>query len=128
MKSAEFLGLCTRQVIRLKNRFWQKGAEGHIHGNAGRKPAHGILDDLKDVVLQLFYEKYFDHNFTHFTEQLHDNEGIVFSRPSVSRMLKTSGIKSKKSVKHRCRVHPLRQRKEASGIMWRMQFLQFVRH
>ena len=117
-EAAELLGLCTRQIIRLKNRFRQKGADGLIHGNAGRKPAHAIPDDLKGVVLQLFQEKYFDHNFTHFTEQLHDNEGIVISRPSVSRMLKASGIRSKKSVKHRRRVHQLRQRKEAAGMMW----------
>ena len=48
-ESAELLGLCTRQIIRLKNRFRQKGAEGLIHGNAGRKPAHAIPDDLKNT-------------------------------------------------------------------------------
>ena len=48
-ESAELLGLCTRQIIRLKNRFRQKGAEGLIPGNAGRKPAHAIPDDLKNT-------------------------------------------------------------------------------
>jgi transposase len=117
-EAAQLLGLCTRQVIRLKNRFRLKGAEGLIHGNTGRKPVHAISDDCKQAVLQLFQEKYFNHNFSHFTEQLCDNELIMVSRPTVSRTLRASGIKSKKSVKHRHRVHQLRQRKEAAGMMW----------
>jgi transposase len=117
-EAAQLLGLCTRQVIRLKNRFRLKGAEGLIHGNTGRKPVHAISDDCKQAVLQLFQEKYFNHNFSHFTEQLCDNELIMVSRPTVSRILRASGIKSKKSVKHRHRVHQLRQRKEAAGMMW----------
>ena len=48
-EAAELLGLCTRQIIRLKNRFRQKGADGLIHGNAGRKPVSTIPGDLERV-------------------------------------------------------------------------------
>ena len=116
--AAERLNITTRQVMRLKKTYNEKGATGMIHGNAGRLSWHAITDEVKIKVTELFREKYYDHNFSHFTERLNEEEEIAISLSSVRRILKAYGIKSKRTVRHKHQVHRLRPRKVAAGMMW----------
>ncbi len=43
-----------------------------IHGNRNRMPKHRIGDDIRADVLRLFREKYYDFNFSHFTDLLNE--------------------------------------------------------
>ena len=45
--AAERLNITTRQVMRLKKTYTEKGATGMIHGNAGRLSWHAITDEVK---------------------------------------------------------------------------------
>ena len=117
-EAAEYLGISARQVMRLKARFAKDGICGMVHGNAERKPKHSISAEVRERILDLFKEKYYDHNFSHFTERLNEIEGISVSRSSASRVLRAGGIKSKRAVKRRPRAHCPRQRKPVPGIMW----------
>ena len=124
-EAAEKLGLCRRQVIRLKKKFAALGNNGLIHGNRGRQPAHTIGDDLRNSVLRLFQEKYPDFNFSHFTDMLNEEEGVYISRASVMRILTGAGIQSKKHIRRRPKLHRGRPRKEAARMLWQTDATSF---
>ena len=117
-EAAEKLGLCGRQIIRLKKKYSGQGDVGLIHGNRGRAPKGRIGDDVRTLVLELYQEKYYDFNFSHFTEYLNEKEGVRISRNSVTRILNEGGIRSKKSVKRRGKLHRSRPRRTAPGMLW----------
>ena len=119
------LGLCRRQVIRLKKKFVAQGDKALIHGNRGRQPAHTIGDDVRNTVLKLFQDKYHDFNFSHFTDMLNEEEGVYISRASVARILASAGIRSKKHIKRRPKLHRGRPRKEAAGMLWQTDATSF---
>ena len=117
-EAAEKLGVCGRQIIRLKKKYAEQGDMGLIHGNRGRAPKSRIGDDARTLVLELYQEKYYDFNFSHFTECLNEKEGLRISRNSVARILNEGGIRSKKSVKRRGKLHQSRPRRTAPGMLW----------
>ena len=57
-EAAERLGICGRQIIRLKKKYAEQGDVGLIHGNRGRAPKGRIGDDVRSLVLGLYQEKY----------------------------------------------------------------------
>lgn len=119
------LGICTRQIIRLKKKFMVAGDAALIHGNRNRRPKHRIGDDIRADVLRLFQEKYYDFNFSHFTDLLNEKEGISVSRASVARILAAAGIVSKKHVRRRPKLHRGRPRKVAAGMLWQTDATKF---
>lgn len=93
-EAAITLGLSLRQVRRLVAGYRQHGAEVLAHGNRGRKPQHALDDNVRQRVLALAQTKYERCNTQHFTELLAEREGIVLSRSTVRRLLKSVGITS----------------------------------
>jgi transposase len=117
-EAAETLGVTSRQLRRVKSKYIEKGAEGLIHGNRGRKPRHSLSQEVKSQVLRLFEEKYSDSNFCHFSELLEEHESIKLSPSSIGRILKSAGKESKKSVKRRPKKHRRRDRRTQAGLLW----------
>ena len=78
-RAALTLGITKRQVYRLIKVYREKGKAGFVHGNRGRKPVSTIPDATRDLVLDLYKTKYYEANFTHFTELLERIEGIKLS-------------------------------------------------
>ena len=64
-EAANELGICRRQVIRLKKKYIEQGAMGLIHGNRGRQPNHSLGAEIRTQVLDLYRQKYYDFNFSH---------------------------------------------------------------
>ena len=98
-RAAITLGITKRQVYRLINLYKEKGKEGFIHGNRGRKPASTIPDATKKLVLDLYKTKYFEANFVHFTELLERMEGIKLSVSTVTTILEADYILSPRVTK-----------------------------
>lgn len=119
VEAAELLGLSTRQVLRLKKRYIEEGAEGIAHKNRGRKPAHTIPDDVKEMVSELYRSKYLGSNNCHFTELLQEHESLKLSVSSVRRILLEHGLKQAKP-KRRKKVHQPRDRKSQAGMLWQI--------
>ncbi len=110
------LGISYRQARRLKKRYVQGGPARLVHGNRGRPVAHALPPDLAERVVALHEHPYAGFNDTHFTEMLHDFEGIHLSRESVRRILRRAGRPPKRTrrpPKHRSR----RPRKPVCGMM-----------
>lgn len=124
-EAAVELGICRRQIIRLKKKYTKQGDRGLIHGNRGRQPRHSLKDEARAAVLSLYQQKYYDFNFSHFTERLNEEEGISISRSSVARILKAEGITSKKSVKRKPRLHRSRPRRASAGELWQTDATPF---
>ena len=53
-EATERLGICGRQIIRLKKKYAEQGDVGLIHGNRGRAPKGRIGDDVRALVLDLY--------------------------------------------------------------------------
>lgn len=98
-RAALTLGITKRQVYRLIKVYQEKGKAGFIHGNRGRKPATTIPDDTRRLVLDLYKTKYYEANFTHFTELLERIEGIKLSVSTVTSILEADYILSPRVTK-----------------------------
>jgi Integrase core domain. len=119
-EGAAYLGLTTRQVIRLKKKYLtQGGAQALAHRNRGRKPAHAIPEEVKNVAAALYVAKYNGSNHCHFAELLAEHEAIQVSPSSVRRILLAKGIKQAKQ-RRRGKTHSPRQRKAQAGMLWQI--------
>ena len=95
-RAALTLGCTVRHINRMLAGYHLSGKEYFIHGNKGRKPIRTISDDIKLSVIDLYRKKYYDANFTHYTELLEKNEDISISASSVSKILESEYILSPK--------------------------------
>ncbi|MGL6063915.1 MAG: hypothetical protein ACRC0S_02405 [Fusobacteriaceae bacterium] len=75
------------------------GKSFFMHGNRSRKPSTCLSDEVKERILKLYKEKYFDFNFFHFHEKLITVEDIFCSYPTVKTLLYANRILSTKSHK-----------------------------
>ena len=98
-RAALTLGITKRQVYRLIKIYKEKGKEGFVHGNRGRKPVTTIPDETRALVLDLYKTKYYKANFTHFTELLERIEGIKLSVSTVTSILEADYILSPRVTK-----------------------------
>lgn len=73
------LNLSLRSIYRLVKVYNTKGKEGFIHGNRDRKPISSISDEIKNKIIKLYKEKYYDCNFKFFMELLSKKENINIS-------------------------------------------------
>ncbi len=64
------LNLCLRQIDKLKRKYVTDGKDGFIHGNRGKENQNKKGDDLINEIEQLYLDKYYDFNFTHFYEDI----------------------------------------------------------
>jgi transposase len=96
-QAARKLGISGRQVQYLKKAVREQGEASVIHGNAEKPPANYTDEQLRQRIIALKQSAAYEQtNFTHFRELL---EGMRVSYATLCRMLKASGIASKR--KHR---------------------------
>ena len=98
-RAALTLNLSRRQVNRLLIAYRNRGKAAFIHGNTGRRPVTAIPEDTKQKIIGLYKEKYYDANFTHFTELLASFESINLSVGSVTSILEKEWILSPRVTK-----------------------------
>ena len=95
-RAALTLGYSVRHINRMLAGYQKSGKEYFSHGNKGRKPANTIKDETRSVIVDLYRSKYYDANFTHYTELLEKHECISVSPSSVSKILEEEYILSPK--------------------------------
>jgi len=110
--AAAALGMSVRQVQRMKGRVKRDGPSGVRHGNRGRPSSHAFPPELKERVIALAHERYFDFNFSHLSEML-EEEGIQVNRETLRQWLRPEGFgtKARKQRRHRKR----RKRSDKEG-------------
>ncbi|MDR2975894.1 MAG: helix-turn-helix domain-containing protein, partial [Streptococcaceae bacterium] len=94
--SAE-LALTVRQVNRLVVAYKTSGKASFVHGNRGTRPRHAMPESVRAKILELYHEYPLAPNFVHFTEDLSQKHGIVYSDTTIRKLLYQEGILSPKS-------------------------------
>ena len=79
-RAAIELGCSRRHVNRLIKGYKEKGKAFFVHGNRGRKPVNAIGNDVREEILTLYDNKYYEANFSHYAELLEKYEGIAVSK------------------------------------------------
>lgn len=117
-KAAITLRCTVRHINRMIKGYKEKGKEYFVHGNKGRKPIHTIPEKTKALVLDLYLNKYWDANFTHFTELLNKYENISISESVVRSILMDASIlspKAQRSTKKKMKKKLEEQKKKATS-------------
>jgi transposase len=93
------IGCSERHINRLITGYKEKGKAFFVHGNRGRQPATTIPVDTKQLILDLYRNKYYDCNLIHFSELLAEKESIKVSVGTISSILRKAYIISPKAHK-----------------------------
>jgi transposase InsO family protein len=118
-RGAKLLGICARQMKRLRRKLKERGVKGLLHGNRDKAPWNKTASEKIKQVLELARGRYRGFNDAHLTEKLREKEKIVLSRPTVRTILRQAGIAAvrKRGVK---RHYKRRERKAQEGalLLW----------
>lgn len=98
-RAAIKLDCSIRSIDRMIVGYKSKGKEFFIHGNRGKIPAKALPIELKNQIEQLYLSKYYDCNYTVFTEFLAERENIFVSVDEVRVLLRDRYILSPRSHK-----------------------------
>lgn len=115
-QAAELLGVSERQARRMKQRYKRDGPSAMAHGNRGRRPANAVPDAVRTRIEEAARTLYAGYNHSHIHESLTEEQGVVVSRPTVARLLRSAGIHSprrRRPRKHRSR----RERMPQEGML-----------
>ncbi len=93
------LGITKRHVNRLIKAYKQRGKAAFLHGNRGRKPVTTVAEYIRKDVVDLYRTKYYEANFSHFTELLEKYEDIHLSVSCVTGILEAENILSPRVTK-----------------------------
>lgn len=96
-RAAIALNCTVRHANRMILGYEKEGKAFFIHGNRGRKPAHSIDDNTKQLIIDLYRTIYWDANFTHYAELLAKHESINISPTTVNAILMKEFILSPKA-------------------------------
>ena len=113
-RAALILGCTKRHINRMLAGYRKEGRAFFVHGNKGRKPATTIPLQVRNAVLDLYRTKYYGANFQHYTELLHEHEGIRISTSSVVKILEARKNGSEK-LSSKKKKRPLPKRKPISS-------------
>ena len=125
-RAALELGVTKRHINRMIRGYREQGKAFFLHGNRGRRPATTLPAETRHMLVDLYRAKYYDANFTHYTELLTDLEGIHVSVSSVTSALEAAGIYSpritkarKKRIRHNLRIQQenTRSKRKKSEIL-----------
>jgi transposase len=104
---------CQRAIAAVK----KDGMRGIHHGNSGRVPKNKSCAILKQDVVRLMKEKYFDFNLTHLAEKLLLCEGIRVKRETLRTWAHEVGTPKKTRRRSSNKIHQLRPRMPRMGML-----------
>ena len=109
---AELINLSYRQTKRLWNGYKNQGVKALISKKRGAKSNRALCDSLKQKIVSMIVDKYFNCKPGFITEKLRDNEGVKVSDETVRQLM----IEHNLWIPNRkTKVHKRRNRKECEG-------------
>ena len=125
-RASLILGCTKRHINRMLQGYSRSGKDFFIHGNRGKKPATTISIEIRQKVIDLYRNKYFEANFEHYTELLKKNEDISISASSVMSILESEYILSPKATKAKRRriKQKLKEQKKAAKTKKELSSIQ----
>lgn len=113
-KAAEDLGLCCKQVFRIRQRFREEGPKGLISKRRGKRSNNHLSSDLIQKALSLIKEKYNDYGPTLVSEKLEEKHCLKLSRETLRQLMIKEGIWKVKRVKDK-KIYARRTRRSKFG-------------
>ncbi len=116
-KASIIIGCSERRINQLINIYKTQGKFGFIHKSKYNIPVNKLDSSFREKIVNLYKEKYYDFNFTHFREKLRDIENINIPYGTLYNILSEGNIKSPKKNKKskKQNLHPSRERKKYFG-------------
>lgn len=96
-RAAIKLGCTIRTINRLIILYKSEGKQGFIHKNRGRPPITKINEDIKNEVVNYYFNEYSDANLTHFIEILLKDKNISISIETLRKWLFECNVLSPKA-------------------------------
>ena len=112
--ASKILGISCRQTRRLLKAYRQQGAKGLVSKKRGKQSNNKICEEIKQSILVITKERYFDFGPTFLKEKLLDNHNIGVSRETLRKWLIAENIWLAKSNR-KIRVHQMRERRSCFG-------------
>ena len=114
-QAAEILGISDRHMRRWRERYEEGGFRGLFDRRCGKPSPKRVPVAVVERVLQLYREKYFDLNLSHFHEKLSGEHQIELSYSWVKGVLQGAGLveRGRKRGVHRKR----RERRPLPGML-----------
>jgi transposase len=102
-EAAEVMGISYRQGRRIYRRYVSEGDKGLVHRNRGRPSNRSKPCELREIVLALYREQYWDFGPTLAAEKLVERDGYEVDHETLRRWLLTAGLwkRQRKRPKHR---------------------------
>jgi len=102
-EAAEVMGISYRQGRRIYRRYVTEGDKGLIHRNRGRPSNRRKPCELREAVLGLYSERYWDFGPTLAAEKLVERDGYEVDHETLRRWLLAAGLwkRQRKRPKHR---------------------------
>lgn len=101
-EASNALSVSYRQTLRIRDRYVVEGDKGLVHRSRGKPSHNGYLSDVRENVLSLYQEKYYDFGPLLFSEKLEEDHGIQISDETVRLWLLKARVWSKK---RKCLAH-----------------------
>ena len=115
-EASKLLGLCVRQVKRIKANVKKAGIAGVVHGNRNKKSNRKTSEEITKKVKEYLHKTYHDFNPLLAKEKLLELNKIDLSKETVRQLMIKEGLwKSRK--KHEAKKHFWRERKDNYGEM-----------
>ena len=102
-EAAEVMGVSYRQGRRIYKRYVSEGDKGLVHRNRGRPSNRSKSCALKEIVLALYREQYWDFGPTLAAEMLEERDGYEVDHETLRRWLLAAGLwkRQRKRARHR---------------------------
>ncbi len=113
-EASKILGISCRQTRRLLKAYRQQGAEGLVSKKRGKQSNNKICEEIKQNILAITKERYFDFGPTFLKEKLFENHNVEVSRETLRKWLIAENIWLAKS-NGKPRVHQMRERRNCFG-------------
>lgn len=113
-EAAEQLGLSTRQIRRLAQRYQRRGAAGLVSGHRGKRSNRAMAAAMRREILELVQQRYADFPPTLAHEKLSEVHGYRLSVETLRGWLIEAGL-WQPQVRRPARVHAPRERRRCVG-------------
>ncbi len=113
-EASRVLGISCRQTRRLLKIYRQHGAKGLVSKKRDKQSNNKICEEIKQSILEITRERYFDFGPTFLKEKLFENHNIDVSRETLRKWLIGENIWLAKSNR-KTRLHQMRERRSCFG-------------
>ena len=119
--ASQALNVSYRTILRYKQSFLSSGSAFLIHGNSGKRPHNAIAPEMKERIMHLITNKYFDFSIRHIWEKMKEGESDI-ELVSYGTLLNWCHEKKyiKKFKRRKVKVHRARKRMPKTGMMLQM--------